>query len=126
MKGLFKYMGYFLSACAVVTVIFTWGVNHERKVVKDTSVSNKVDRLIESDSLRNVQMIYFQASVMDSISHISHQLRRQKDEFQKTKVSLDNLRIYMINNAATKEDMVEVLNIWDIKKNLNFNGTALR
>ena len=126
MKGLFKYMGYFLSACAVVTVIFTWGVNHERKVVKDTSVANKVDKLIASDSLRHVQMVFFQESVMDSISHISHQIRVQRAESQKTKTSLDNLRIYMINNAATKDDMVEVLNIWDVKKNLNFNGTALR
>ena len=115
-----------MAAISFLTLIYTWGAAHERNIVKDNNVADKVQRLVATDSIRMVQMTFFQDAVMDSISHISHQLRGQKAEFQKTKSSLDNLRVYMINNAATKEDMVEVLSIWDEKKNLNFGGIVQR
>jgi len=123
-KKLGIYIGVTTGIVSLATLIFSAGQKHERNVIKDTSVASKVERLVTTDSIRNVQMVFFQEAVMDSISNISHQLRRQRMEFEKTKGSLENLRMYMINNAATKEDMMEVLNVWDVKKNLNLVGTA--
>jgi len=123
-KKLGIYIGVTTGIVSLATLIFTAGQKHERKIVADTSVASKVERLVITDSIRNVQMVFFQEAVMDSISNISHQLRRQRAEFQETKTSLENLRMYMIGNAATKEDMVNVLNVWDVKKNLILSGTA--
>ena len=123
-KKLGIYIGVTTGIVSLATLIFSAGQKHERNVIKDTSVASKVERLVTTDSIRNVQMVFFQEAVMDSISNISHQLRRKRTEFEKTKGSLENLRMYMINNAATKEDMMEVLNVWDVKKNLNLVGTA--
>lgn len=125
-KKVGAYIGTIMGVIGLTTLIFTQGIKHEQKRANDTSVEIKVDRLIAADSLQNTKWDEFQSAVLDSITNISGQLREQGREIRSLTTSQNNLRMYMINNAPTKEDMVEILNIWDIKKNLNFNGTALR
>ena len=125
-KRIGTYVGTIMGVIGLTTLVFTQGIKHEQKRVTDSSVEIKVDKLITADSLQNIKWDTFQGAVLDSIANISGQLRDQNKKIHSLATSQDNLRMYMIQNAPTKEDMVEILNIWDVKKNINFNGMAFR
>lgn len=125
-KKIGTYVGTIMGVIGLTTLVFTQGIKHEQKRVTDSSVEIKVDKLITADSLQNTKWDDFQSAVLDSITNMSGQIRNQSRKIHSLTTSQDNLRVYMINNAPTKEDMVKILDIWDVKKNLNFRGTALR
>lgn len=112
-KKIGLYIGIITGVLAIGATIYNWGVKHEQKKAQDTTIEAKVDRLIVSDSLQTI----YQRTVMDSIHKLSNQLRFYGREFSMMKQSDENLKNYMMKNAATKDDVMEVLQIWEVKKN---------
>lgn len=114
--------GVILSTAALITLAYTAGTKAERKQTQQTEISVGFETLQGKVDSFVIDQSYFQKVVLDSIAKISMDVRQQGHVIGKMKTSQDNLKDYMMKKAATKDDLLEVVNIFDEKKNSNPMG----
>ena len=96
---------------SIGTFVYTQGQKTEREKLKDTSTEMKVDKLIVSDSIKNVK-------IDQILSNQSQYLTSQK-EMNK---SLDNLNKSYINHLKTEKKVDQLIEyLEDVKKNGEIN-----
>lgn len=113
--------GVITGTAAVITIVWGLAVKHAQKNIKETSIETTVNDLSKQVNTLIISQGEFQSAVLDSISNISQGQKEQGRAIYDLTQSNTNLKNYMIKNALTKDDVIEVLDIWDVKKNSGIN-----
>ena len=125
MKSVFdiikKAFAWRLSATAVFTMVFAMGAKHESKQNRNVVVEEKLSRVITSLDSQSVQM----DSIMSRVGKVEDRVINVEGSAKNTEGQLSKLQRYMIDKAATKEDLIEVYEIWNANEKKKENGSSL-
>ena len=105
--NILKAVGIISGAAGALWIAFNF-VDNTKDQTRE--LTQKVDRIIYSDSAKMDRIIS-----NDSVQNIKiDRLIRSVDMLV---ISNNNLREYMMNHASTTDELLEVLDIWEEKKN---------
>ena len=107
-------IGGVMAIVGVVTIIYTQGIKAEQKRYKESTVENKIDKLIVSDSIQSIK-------IDEVLSNQTNFTTEQASINSK----LDNLNKSYINHLKTDKKVDELIQyLEDVKKNNSINGTS--
>lgn len=110
-KWIAGVVGGITAIASIIIVIYSQGAKSEQKKIKDSSIEYKVDKLIVSDSLKNIKI----DKVLLNQSDFSV---KQSDMSGK----LDNLNKSYINHLKTDKKVDELIQYLEgVKKNNEIN-----
>jgi len=127
-KNLASWLKIVLTISAFVTVVGSTLLVYKTKVL--TKYKEELKQEQETKDLRETQEKL--DTVIYSIGILSNEFNSFKDyvypKLEETNEKIDyvivfnkNFKKYMLENATTTEDILEILEIWDVKKNSENN-----
>jgi len=111
-----KIIGAILSAITLTGIVFSAGMKSERKN------SKQVDIIASQDTIQKNQKKLMQELklVKDTVGKVSTAVRVIVPEFKtqidKVTKAQQNLKNYMVEKAATKQDVLRVQSIFEVEK----------
>ena len=107
-------IGGVMAIVGVVTIIYTQGIKAEQKRYKESTVENKIDKLIVSDSIQSIK-------IDEVLSNQTNFTTEQASINSK----LDNLNKSYINHLKTDKKVDELIQyLEDVKKNNSIDGAS--
>ena len=108
-----KLIGSFVAVAAAATIVWQTAVYFNEAENKTDAIENKLETIIHTQKIQQGQQ-EIQQRQTDSILVNINKLNRNVKELT---LSSDNLKNYMMRHSNSREEMLEVLDIWESKKN---------
>ena len=106
----FKVVGWFIAAAAAVTIVWQLATYFNNTEHRTEKIEGKLETIIDTQGVQQSQ----QDSILYNINKLNGNVK-------KLTLSSDNLENYMMRHSTSQEELLEVLEIWDIKKNKKGN-----
>ena len=121
MKLVLKYVGYIMSIASAIA--FVGGIAYAIGVW----VSDKNYKAAKTEKLETLvqAVINTQAEQSLKIDSLYNGQQRILDRVGRITISQTNLKAYMIDQAATKQDVIDVMNIFNEEVKKNFGTDML-
>ena len=110
----FKVVGWFVGTVAAVTIVWQLATYFNNTEHRTEKIEGKLEIIIDTQGV--------QQSQQDSILHNINKLNGNVRELT---LSNDNLKGYMMRHSTTQEELLEVLDIWESKKNSRNNAELI-
>lgn len=125
-KALAEGWKIFFGLTGMVVVISTVAVklDHVKNARVNTDV--RIEQWIKYDSLDRIDNEEFRLFLQYNLKNISDSLRNLNESMRDISSSQSKLRRYMMNKAATKNDVLDILKIWDNNEKKNSGLSSLR
>lgn len=106
----------FFGVIGMVTVISATAIKFDHMRTGRANNDVRIDKWIRYDSLEHASANSFRMEIRNQYRNLSDSLRTVNRSMRMFSTSQGKLRNYMINNAATKNDVLMIYNIFDVEK----------
>lgn len=131
MRKLFSWLKQGSSWAKVITTFIALGVGISTAVISYNKwiINRHEEDVQQAETHVEVEELSKQLSIMaDSVGTLSQEVRSFSPQLNETNVKMDmliqsdkNLRQYLLDHAVSKEEVLDIIEIWNIKKNSQGN-----